>query len=189
MLKKNYQLIESKIQGKKLLKEAYVNLWTPEKKKEYSKLIWTMIQKAYEHIGGFKGAKDEQDLIDDSSLWKLVRKGGHIVAFSIYKDKNGRKCLGCGTDGTKEGKEALFKLMQEDIKLNRSWSEVSGAAEHLKMKFGAIPIPNQHAADILKKPILDLNPDGYHYTREIAGHPHEKMMVGKVQFYPMQSSN
>lgn len=183
MIQENYNLLESKIYKKQPLKEAYVNLWTSEKKKEYSKLIWTMIQKAYEYCGGFKGAKDEQDLIDDSSLWKLVRKGGKVVAFAIYKDKNGRKCLGVGTDGSKEGKEALFKILQEDIKMNRAWSEVSGAAEHLIIKFGSIPIPNKYAEQILKKPILNLNQDGFHYTREIGGEPVEKMIVGKVNFY------
>ena len=74
-------------------------------------------------------------------------------------------------------------IWTEDLKLNRSWSEVSGAAAHIKTKMGYKPIPNKYAADILKKDIRALNPDGIHYTRLIGGVEYEKMIVGNVNGY------
>ena len=69
----------------------------------------------------------------------------------------------------------------EDTKQNRSWGEFSGPSEHIKLKQGMKPIPNKYVADILGKNILSLNPDGYNYTRLIAGEPHEKILAGSVE--------
>ena len=170
-----------------VLLERYVNLIKKEDKQKYVDQVWDMLQKTYAPIGGFKSADSKEDLIQDSSIWKLVRKGGKIVAVMIYKDKLGRKSIAgateIGEDGkaTEEGKKALLSIVIEDIKLNRSWSEVSGKMEHLKRKYGAVPIPNKYAAELTGKEILELNPDGYHYTRMIGGKPYEKVIVGKVE--------
>ena len=43
------------------------------------------------------------------------------------------------------------------------------------------PIFEWIIAKILKKKILSKNPDGYHYTRMIAGEPHEKMIIGTIR--------
>ena len=166
-----------------LLLERYVNITDSADKRKYGQLVWDMLQTSYEDIGGYKGASSIEELIETSSLWKLVRRNGKIVAISLYKDFKGRKGIGAGSDGSEEGKKALYDLWAEDLKLNRAWTEVSGKTEHIKLKQGFKPIPNKYAAEILNKEILNLNPDGIHYTRLISGVPYEKVIVGKIAGY------
>jgi hypothetical protein len=52
------------------------------------------------------------------------------------------------------------------------------------LRSGAKPIDNKYAEFLTGKKILDLNPDGYHYTRLIQGEPHEKIIVGFVHLSP-----
>lgn len=166
-----------------LLLERYINLTAENDKRKYGQLVWDMLQVSYEKIGGYKGASSIDELIKTSHLWKLVRRNGKIVAFSLYKDFKGRKGIGAATDGSEEGKKALYDLWAEDLKLNRAWTEVSEKVEHIKLKQGFKPIPNKYAAEILNKEILSLNPDGIHYTRLIGGVPYEKVIVGKIDGY------
>ena len=163
-----------------LLLERFVNLHTPQEMSKYIDVIWDILEKSYAPIGGFKSAKDKEDLMRKSGLTKLVTKDGKVVAVKIYKDELGRKSIAGGTDGSNEGKKWLIKMSEEDVKLNRSWGEVSGAMEHIMLKKGAVPIPSSMAAEILGKPILSYDPDGYHYTREIQGEPHTKIMYGDL---------
>lgn len=166
---------------KSLLVEKVVNLWTDKDKEKYAENVWELFQNSYAKIGGFKSAVDTQELIQDTALWKCIRRNGEITAVSVYKDKYGRKSIGSATNGTEQGKKDLYMIWAEDVKMNRSWSEVSGAAEHINKKMGVGMIPNRFAAEILGKEILDYNEDGYHYTRLIAGHPHEKLLIGDVE--------
>lgn len=163
-----------------ILFERYVNLHTDQQLAPYIDEIWDMLQKSYASIGGFKSAKSKEDLINKTGLAKLVRRDGKIVAVKIYKDELGRKSIAAGTDGSMQGKEGLMKMSQEDIKMNRAWGEFSGAMEHIMIKKGGVPIPNTLVSDILGKPIESLDPDGYHYTREIQGELHKKIMIGDV---------
>lgn len=164
-----------------LILEHYVNVFTKSDKQKYAPEVWDMIQKSYAKIGGYKGVSSVDELIDDSDLWKMVRKNDKIVALTIYKDKFGRKSIVSATDGTDIGKKALFDLWLEDLKLHRSWSEVSGRAAEIKLKQGFKPVPNKYAAQILNKDVKSLNPDGYRYTRLISGIPYEKIIVGNVK--------
>jgi hypothetical protein len=166
-----------------LLTERFINATTEDEMKKYSSVVWEMLNTSYKDIGGYKGASSPEELINKSSLWKLVRKNGKIVAVVIYADNRGRKAIALATDSSIEGKEALMSIWAEDLSYNRAWSEVSGKAEHLKLKKGFKPVPNKYAAEILNKEILNLNPDGIHYTRLIGGIPYEKAIVGKIAGY------
>jgi len=171
-----------------LLTERFLTLISNSERSKYLDIVWDMLEKSYAKIGGFKSVDSKDTLIKETSLWKLVRKNNKIVAVSIYSDKLGRKAIGGATDGTDEGKKALYQIWLEDIKQNRAWAEVSGAAEHIKTKLGEKPVPNKFVAQILGKTLISLNPDGYHYTRLIAGEPHEKLLVGKVQGFPFETT-
>jgi hypothetical protein len=160
--------------------ERFVNLHTPQEMTKYIDDIWDILQKSYANIGGFKSAKDKQALIGKTGLAKLVVKQGKVIAVTIYKDELGRKSIAGGTDGSAEGKKWFLKMREEDIKLNRAWAEVSGKMETIMIKGGATPIPNSMVAKILGKPILHYDQDGYHYTREIMGEPHTKIMFGDI---------
>ncbi len=172
--------------------ERYLTLFDKDKKEEYVDDVWEMIENSYRKIGGCNSSKEE--LLMDGVFWKLVRKGGRpgdgeggkIVAAVIYKTQLGRKAFLAGSDGTTEGKQALYSIIREDAtqKERNAWVEVSGAPEHLYAKYGHIPIPNEVAKEILEKigkKVTALSSDGYHYTRKIGGTEHEKIMMGTVQ--------
>jgi hypothetical protein len=167
-----------------VLLEHYVNLLTVDEKRKYVDEVWDMLQKAYAPIGGFKSAASKEELIDDSSMWKLVRRNGKIVAVFIYKDKFGRKSIACATDGSDQGKADLIKTKSDDTKMRRAWAEVSGKVESIMIKAKAVPVSNKYAAKLTGKEILGYDVDGVHYTRLIAGEPHVKAIYGFPKIDP-----
>jgi predicted esterase YcpF (UPF0227 family) len=170
-----------------ILNEAYINAFEKADMKKYADGIWKIIEFSYKDIGGTKMiAPDVDTLIAESDMWKMVRRNGKVVACMIYTFKRGgRKAICGGTDGSREGKIGLYDIMKEDIKLydRNAWAEVSHAMEHIMYnKFGAVPIPNTMAAEIMSdKKFIEFDPDGLHYTRLIGGQPVRKMMVGRYK--------
>jgi hypothetical protein len=195
------------------IESGYKNLWGKEDFEKYIDPVWQMLQEAYASQGGFMGAFSPEELIEDSSLWKMVTRDGKPVAVIVYKNRgSGRKGFGYASDGTAYGKKALYGIMGEDLGFlqrdsdylrehrkedkealvqyakenskpflrgRNAYVEVSGPLEHIiKTYYQAQPIPASEVEDILQKKIDSFNEDGYHYTREIAGHPHEKILYG-----------
>lgn len=160
------------------LLEHYVNAFDQDAKSKYADQVWEIMQKSYASQGGFHSAEDVQDLIQKTGMWKLCVRNGHVYCAMLYKDQNGRKSIASGTDGSSLGKRDYFKMKEEDIKFQRAWAEVSGPVEKIMKRSGAEPIPNKFASVLTGKEISELNPDGYHYTREISGHQHEKIIYG-----------
>lgn len=169
---------------KEYILERFVTALNKEDMKKYIDIVWPMLQAAYKAIGGTAGMNSPEQLIEETDIWKMVRKNSKIVAVKVYSQKRGgRKACYCATDGTKEGKEALYKIIDEDMSQagRQAWAECSGKMEHIYIKHGATPIPAEIAQKIMKdKKFISINPDGYHYTRKIGGEPHEKMMVGNL---------
>lgn len=162
------------------LNERYINILDKPTKLEYIDQIEKLIDTTYEYIGGFNG--NIQDFLNDNYFWKLVRKEGRIVAGRIYKDKLGRKSVCAFTDGTPLGKIGLKTVIAEDLKLSRSWVEASGKMENLYIySMKATPLPHSVVKiimELMNKEVIDWDPDGYHYTRLIKGHPHTKAIFG-----------
>ena len=163
-----------------LLNERIINLKTPAEKSRYASEVWDLLQQAYLPMGGFKSASSPEELVQDSGLWKLVRREGEITAVNIYKDSFGRKSIASGTNQTERGKRDYRMVKDEDIRLKRSWAEVSGPVERVMLRSGAKPLPARFAEFLTGKKILEIADDGFHYTRLIAGHPHEKVIYGFV---------
>lgn len=113
-----------------------------------------------------------EDLVHTPGLWKVVRKGGKLVAGIIYKDTDhGRKIRLVFYDGTPEGKTALKRIIMEDVKHNRSWGEISGPLETCMIRLGAKMVDNHQVHKFLNVPesnIKKLHADGHHYDREVA---------------------
>ena len=166
------------------LNEHFVTLTNNNDMYKYIDIVWDMLQNAYKNIGGFLTAKTKDDLIKKSSLWKLVRKSGNIVAVAIYTSKNGgRKLIAVATDGTSVGKSALYSIIKEDIKMmnqREAWAETSDAMEYLYNKFGGVVVPSKYVQDILKNKEISNQKDDGHYTRYIMGEPHEKIIYGWI---------
>lgn len=172
-----------------ILIEHYITLWSNKEILKYLEDIWRILQYSYRKIGGIAGCSKPEDLLNKGNLCaKLVRRNNRIVACTLYKqlgDKS-RKLIAGGCDGTVEGKKAFYDMCKEDVSQVRrdSWAEVSGAMEHIFLdKLNAVPIPNTTSKKILhdlKHDVLSLDPDGYHYTRNIGGKPYKKILMGNV---------
>lgn len=166
------------------LNERFITVTNNNDMSRYIDIVWDMLQDAYKDIGGFLTAKTKLELIKKSSLWKLVRRNNKIVAVAIYTSKKaGRKLIAVACDGTIDGKNALYSIIKEDIKMmnqRQAWAEVSGKMEHLYNKFGGIIVPSKYIQDILSdKEIFNRKDDG-HYSRNIKGEPHEKIIYGWI---------
>lgn len=181
-----------------ILNERVLNLHTKEEKLRYAQEVWDMLQRSYADIGGFKSAGSIEELVDEPGYWKVVRRGDKITAVNIYKrvpKTKTFKTIASATEtvydpekkrhkATPPGFKDYEMVKSADIKLKRSWSEVSGKAEKMLDRGGAKPIPNKYAELLTDKKIIELNPDGYHYTRLIHGEPHEKIIYGFVKLSP-----
>jgi len=115
-----------------LLLEKFVNLLpaNQEEKEQYKNEVYGILQKAYAEIGGLTGSgfKNPDDMVENIPFWKLARRGKNITAVVLYKDKTGRKDVAVATDGTDQGKKDLAMMFRENIKMGRSYAEMSGAA-------------------------------------------------------------
>ena len=166
-----------------LLLERFINISDPDSKKEYVDEIWDMMEKAYAYVGGFKGAADKAELINDSGLWKIVKRNGKVTAFRIYKDKFGRKGIATASDGTERGKKDINLITKQDLEMKRGWSEVSDKAEGYMKKMGAVPVSNKYVKLLLPGKDIKLDDDGFHYYRKIGDKVIRKVIVGFPKIY------
>jgi len=182
---------------KEFLIEKVLNLHSPEERRPYAEVVWDMLQRSYKKVGGFKSAADVEELINEPGYWKLIKRDGRITAVNIYKKSRksqNLKVIASATEtgsyqspegekykATVQGLSDYEMIKKGDIKTKRSWAEVSGPAEAFLERGGATPIPNRFAEFLTGKKILELNDDGYHYTRLIQGEPKEKAIYGFVK--------
>lgn len=178
--------------------ERVVNLQSTAEKLSYADQVWDMLQRSYKKIGGFKSANSPEELANEPGYWKLVRRGEKITALGVYKKvpkTQNFKMIASATEtelnpetgeyrATTQGLKDYNMVKSADIKTNRSWAEVSGPAEKIMIRSGAKPIDNKYAEFLTGKKVLELNSDGYHYTRLIQGEPHEKLIIGFINLSP-----
>lgn len=177
------------ILNENILMERAINLIEPEDKQLYIDAIANMLHQAYAPIGGFKDIKDIEGvkveltrIAQSPGIWKLMKRDGEIVTSALYKfTPAGRKALAVATDGTTTGKKGLMMIKADDVKMKRSYAEVSGAMEHIMVnKMGSKKLTAEEAMIVLGGKDITPSADGYHYTRLINGVAHEKIMVGHV---------
>jgi hypothetical protein len=116
------------------LNEGFVNLINDNpKKSEYIDAVWDMIQKSYAPIGGIKSnGFQTKEAMMKVPFWKIGTVNGKPVAVTFYKDKNGRKSVASGTDGSDDGKKRIIDMMKNELK--RSYGEKSKASLGLMLK-------------------------------------------------------
>lgn len=178
--------------NEQLITEHFVNIFKKDDMAKYADEIYKMMVKCYEYCGGMAGMDSPQQLIDETTFWKLVRRTDRITAGIVYSDKRGgRKMCYCFNDGTEQGVKDCKKIMEEDSLLpdRQAWGEFSGKAVSTMFNQGAMPVPANIAKEIMKdKEFIEIKPDGYYYKRIIGGKPRTKLMMGnprgKVEVSP-----
>ena len=103
-------------------------------KEKYKDQVWDILQSSYAKIGGIKGAgfASPDDMVQSIPMWKVAIRDGQVRAVMMYKDKNGRKGVASGTDGTPEGIALYKEIAANDIK--RAYGEKSKASLGTLMK-------------------------------------------------------
>ena len=112
---------------KKYLTETIDNYFDYNEKQKYSQQVWDIIQRSYAPIGGIhgNGFKSIDDMIKNIPMWKIFRRGDTVKVIMLYKSKQGRKRVALGTDGSKEAKEMLAKMLIDEYRTKRTFGEVS----------------------------------------------------------------
>ena len=164
------------------ISDAYKNLFKKEEMKLYAKEVKALLDEAYKDIGGALGIDTEEDLINEGNFWKLVTRNGKVTAACIYTMNSlGRKAKYGMSDGTPSGKKDLISILTEDVTqvARGAYYEVSGAPERILTRLGMKVIPADKVSAILNKTVTP-SEDGFHYTRNIAGRPVEKLLLGNI---------
>lgn len=176
------------------INERFLNLFTPAAKAKHADEVWSLVSNAYKDKGGLIGSgfHSKEDMINNVPFWKLHKKEGKIRAVHLYRDKVGRKTVAAASDSTPEGKVGLSKMMKDEFRLKRAYSEVSGRAlSFLKhhVDIGSSVIHPNTVRDISGKNIRKPPPDDPHlslhpelkdhfYQRKIGNEWHTKLMIG-----------
>ena len=165
-----------------IITEHFVNCKSAEDMEKYKQQVWSILNKSYEYCGGMVGMDNVEQLIEETTLWKIITRDHKVSAVCVYGSKRGgRKICYLGSVNTEQGKNDLKSILKEDGKeINRhSWGEFSGKAATVAMKQGMMPIKANLAKLIMyDKKFIEVKPDGYFYTRNIGGNPHTKIMLG-----------
>jgi hypothetical protein len=177
---------------------------------KYADEVYEILVKAYAKSGGIhgNGFRDAQDMVKNIPFWKLVRKSDKIVAVVMYKDRDGRKMVAAGSDGSEEGKDMLGAILMQDLappdknrfeKGSRAYFEISDKALSFLVSITgyelleslAVSIPE--VKRIMKDDVIldlsmadpkDQNEERHprlkkwFYVREIGGHNHVKILIG-----------
>lgn len=181
--------------------ERFINLIGDDPRKdEHADDVKNLLDKSYAAVKGIHGSgfRDREDMKKNISMWKLHRHGGKVKAAVMYKDKNGRKMVAVGSDGSPEGKKAAGKMVTDDLKTGRAYGEQSGpllasikkhvGAQHLQqhiVPFHEVHKHLDHDDEIRKPPEDDAEVQAHpefkdhFYQRKIGDQWHTKLMLGK----------
>ena len=196
---------------KSYLKESFTNyidkgLNTDQRTPELAKEILDVLQFSYKDIGGIKGSgfNSPEDMIANVPFWKIDRHPdtGKISAAVVYKDKNGRKLVAVGSDGSDRGKAKMIDVFKAEP--GRSFTEKSKSALGLLIKvlgdnIKQFLVKPENVSRLINKddvkPIRDIDPKDlpqdaqmtlsrfpwikdYGYLRNIGGVQTFKVLVG-----------
>lgn len=148
-------------------------------KTKFGDEVWSILDKSYAKLGGFKSYDNKTHMFTEFGMWILVfDEDENIIASIIFKNQHGNKLVGLGTDGQPQSKNELIHVLRKLRNQKNFWAEVSGPLEKL---FNTLDIPlisNNYAKKLTGKEILEHDEDGYHYVRYIAGQPTRKIIMG-----------
>jgi hypothetical protein len=169
-------------------------VFDPKKHPELSDEFFDLIGTAYAEIGGHAKVKTPDDVFADPDWdwWEGTDLHGtpdfDLIMFGS-KTKYGVKFSGVGHDGSREAKQAYLKSRAQDLVKPGYYIEVSGKlAEILISKYGCPTVEDQKDVEKVLGRKLDWKgkcpddpnmPGNGWYVREIGGHPHAKILLGR----------
>ena len=174
--------------GQQVLNERILNITSKEDKMKYGQQVYDVLQYAYKDIGGLKGSgfASVEEMIEKIPFWKLAKKDGKIVAAHMYKDKEGRKMVACGSDGSNQYKDFTKRFLLDDLKRERAYMEISGRVVNFIMRqltdeeFKKYAIPAKKVAQTFPDWNIEIV-DEYQYKRKLgSGDVEPKIMFGKL---------
>ncbi len=138
-------------------------------------IVWDMLEKSYENIGGLQYYRDYNDFKKKRHQIMVVKdfNNDDLLACATFRRIEGSlkmTVIGCNQENN--GKLALQQIIQHtisELELHY-WTEVSGAIEHYFKKHNGYPMPNTMASKILQVPedqITFSKKDLLHYDRPI----------------------
>ena len=148
-----------------------------EEIEKYLPLIWDMLEKSYEGIGGLKTYRGYSDFKEKKHLLMVVRDFNNqdLLACAVFRRiESSLKMTAIGCNQENNGKLALQQIIQHtilELELHY-WTEVSGVIEYYFKKHNGFPMPNTIASKILGVPedkIILSKKDMVHYDRVIGG--------------------
>ena len=175
-----------------LINESFVNCKDKAQMYRYADVVWNLLQRSYAYCGGIKNVDSVNELIRDTSLWKLYRKDGEIKAVICYTDrKGGRKMCLMGQDGSDIGRQMAKKMLEDDFRLEdrQSWTGFSGKAAVTALRHGGVPIPSKIALQYVGSKCRAY--DDYWYIRPLKNangeiENHLKLLIGNPPGYKKQ---
>ena len=126
-------------------------LYEPEEVEKYLPLVWDMLEKSYEGIGGLKTYRGYSDFKEKKHLLMVVRDFNNqdLLACAVFRRiENSLKMTAIGCNQENNGKLALQQIIQHtisELELHY-WTEVSGIIEYYFKKHNGCPMPNTIAS-------------------------------------------
>lgn len=142
--------------------------------------VYNLLASTYKNIEGGLSFSDKYDLLENTSLWKVIYLENNIIGVLIYKAKHGLKMVACAVNETykKIAKKRLINIFKKNF--SKTWMEISEGLERFILSISSAKkfiITNAKAKDILEKSIQLCN-DQLHYIREINGVNKTKILIG-----------
>ena len=150
-------------------------LYEPEEVEKYLPLVWDMLKKSYEKLGGLQSYSDYNDFKKKKHLLMVVRDFDNrdLLACAVFRrigESLKMTAIGCNQED--DGKLAIQQIVQHtitELKLHY-WAEVSGAIERYFKRHNGYPMPNTIASKILgvsDNLVIPSKKDMVHYDRII----------------------
>jgi hypothetical protein len=175
-------------------KRNHPHEFDPKKHPELANEFFELIRTAYAEIGGHAKVKTPADVFADPDwdFWEGVDIHGNenfdIIMFG-QKTRYGIKFSGVGHDGTSQAKRAYVASRGEDLHKPGFYVEVSGKiAEILIDKYNCPIVTDERDVEKVlgknvewfgKHPDDRVMPGNGWYVRNLGGHAHAKILLGR----------
>ena len=109
------------------LNESIKTLFADDERLAIADEVLSMARENYKRAGGIKGdgVNSPEELVASTKLWKIIRRNNKMIGGILYKDRGGRKGVLMFHDKSDQAKRDIAKLIEDDLRLNRAFYEVS----------------------------------------------------------------